>query len=66
MRIKFLSPRRASIGEQDIDVIRRLAHFFHQSLDLARFRTISRYGNGFGTRTEIGQGVQRRDSRIAC
>lgn len=50
MRVELLPPRSARVGEQDIHMIRRLAHFSHQMLDVLDLGAVggNRDGNGAG------------------
>lgn len=63
MLVKFLSPRRARIREQNIHMIRVLLHLLDQSLDFARLCDIRRDRDGFAV--GVGEGVEGCDGFFA-
>lgn len=61
--IKLLSPSRAGIGEEDVDVVGVLGDFGDEALDLACFGDVRGDGDGFAF--GVGQGVEGRDGFFA-
>lgn len=65
VRIELLAPGRACIGEQEINMVGRLANLCNQSVQLGHIRAVSGYRNCLGTGSLVGQGVQCCDGFIA-
>ena len=65
MRIEFLTPRRSCVREQDIDMISRLRHFRHETLDIGNLSAVG--GNRYCARTRplVGQSVQSGAGGVA-
>ena len=61
--IELLSPGRAGVGEQDVDVVGVLGDFGDEALDFACFGNVRGDGDGFAF--GVGQGVERRDGFFA-
>lgn len=66
MRVELLAPRRARVREQDIHVIRALAHLRHQLLDLGELGAVRGDGDGGGAGPLVGQGVEGGAGFVAC
>lgn len=65
MRVELLPPRRARVGEQDVDVVRRPAHLGHEPVQLVHARVVRGHGDGDRPRTLVGEGVEGRDGLVA-
>jgi hypothetical protein len=65
MRVELLPPRRARICKQDIDMIRRLAHFFDQVLHALELGAVGRHGDRLCPRLQVGQGVEGGHGGVA-
>lgn len=66
MRVELLAPRRPSVGEKYVDMVRSLGDLLYQPLDITNFRAVGRYRNGLGARSFVGQGIESFTSRVAC
>jgi len=66
MRVELLTPRRPSVGEEYIDMVRSLGDLFHQILDITNLRAVGRHGNGLGAGSFVGQSIESFTSRVTC
>jgi hypothetical protein len=66
MRVKLLPPRRTRIGEQDIHMVRRLAHFRHQTLDIRDLGAVGGNRDGNSARNFRWESVQGFAGGFAC
>lgn len=65
IRVEFLSPCCAGIGEENINVVRCLLDLSNEPLDLRELGAISWYGDGNGTGTFVRNGIEGGDGLIA-
>jgi hypothetical protein len=63
MSIERLTPGSTGIGEQDINMIRRLHHFFHQVFHTLNLGAVCWDGDGFCARGEVGEGIKLQQIR---
>lgn len=65
MRLELLAPRSTGIGEEDIDVVRRLADLCHEAFDFLHARAVGGDGDCLRTGAFVGEGVEGCDGFVA-
>lgn len=66
MCLKLLSPRGASVGEKDIHMVSRLAHFLYEPIKFLHLRTVCRNRDSLSARSLVRESIERCDSFVAC
>lgn len=65
MRLELFAPGGARVGEEDVNVVRRLAHFGHEAVQLRHLGVVGGDGDGLRAGPFVGQRVQRRHGLVA-
>ena len=57
MRLEFLTPGCARVGEEDVDMVCRFRNFSYQTFDFGYLGAVRRYGDRLCAGTFVGEGV---------